>query len=306
MFHSVSKGYPPKIIAVKNIILKRAMDFYKSINRYSEIKNQEWMIEQLKFDYNFLFGVVKSILIHPVDAKTEKVKYDRKNRGIFHCENSTVETMLSYPRLEKYLIERKLPLKTIPNDRAVLSCDHHALLFASLVRYLGNSIRVRTGYSKYVVDGLTVPHWVTEVFDVDECKWYIVDPERQYKNVERNSFLFAAEVWKEHMETGRAYSSYSGFSGRHGLKYALLCDLNCIFKNELLSYEWRLKAHNRKKPVVAATSYERLSDVDKETINLIAKMMLNPDEYMNELWELYRKVVEDQDIQVSGYAEYVI
>ena len=140
------------------------------------------------FDYQFLFDVVKSILIHPIDAKTEKVKYDRKNRGIFHCENSTVETMLSYPRLEKYLNERKLPLNTCPNDRAVLSCDHHALPFASLLRSLGIAVRVRTGYCTYIVDGLIVPHWVTEVFNESDNRWIIVDPERQIKNVEKTIF----------------------------------------------------------------------------------------------------------------------
>jgi hypothetical protein len=149
-----------------------------------------------------------------------------------------------------------------------------------------------------------VPHWITQVYDANASQWNLVDPERQIENVANDRFLFAADVWKMHMETGRTFSSYSGFSGRQGLKYALLCDLNCIFKNELLSYEWRLKAHNRKKPLVAKTSYERLSDTERETIDTVAKMMLDPDRHRNELWELYKKIVEEQDIQASGFGEY--
>jgi len=288
-------------------------EFYKSINRFTKINTQSWLVDKLKSglnsnlipDYDLLYKIVKSILIHPIDAKVEKVKYDIKNRGIFHCKNSTVETILSYPLLQKHLNNEKLPLNTKPYERAVLSCDHHALLFTSFVRNLGIPIRVRTGYCKYIVDGLTVPHWVTEVYEAISDRWIIMDPERQIQNVEKSSFLFAAEIWKDHMENKTQYSSYSGLSGRQGLKYALLCDLNCIFKNELLSYEWRLKEHNRKKPLLVRNSYERLSEPDRKTIDSIAELMLDPDKNMNMLWNLYKKVVEDSDLEVSDYVKSI-
>ncbi len=277
------------------------MEYYKLINRFTEITDQKWIIDQLKLDFDFLYSVVKSILIHPMEARAVKVKYDQKNNGIFHCHNSTVDTMLKYERLREHLEKRRLPLSTQPNDRAVLSCDHHALLFASLVRHLGIPVRVRTGYCMYIVDGLIVPHWVTEVYNEEKKKWIIMDPERQLKNVDRSKFLFAPEVWKRHMENGHEFSSYSGFSGRQGFKYALLCDLNCIFKNELLSYEWRLKAHNRKKPDIVRTSYERLPEEKQNDINSIAEMMLNPDEHMAKLWQIYSTIVEPQDLSTSGF-----
>jgi hypothetical protein len=276
------------------------MKYYTSINRFTEIKKQAWMIDQLIPDYDFLFSAIKSILIHPMDAK--KVKYDRKNKGIFHCLNSTVETMFTYERLEKYLDEKKIPLNTIANDRAVLSCDHHALMLTSFFRYLDIPIRCRTGYCKYIVKGLTIPHWVTEVYNTEIGEWVIMDPERKIKNADRQQFLFAAQVWAQHMESGRKFSSYSGLSGKQGLKMAVLCDLNCIFKNELLSYEWRLKAHKRKKPEMAHTSYERLSDVKRNQFDQIAKYMLKPDLHMDELWRLYQEIVEEQDLMNSGYA----
>lgn len=277
------------------------MEYYKLVNRFTKITDHKWIIEQLKLDFDYLYAVVKSILIHPMEARSAKVKYDHQNSGIFHCLNSTVNTMLKYERLRKYLEEKRLPLSTQPNDRAVLSCDHHALLFASLVRHLGKPVRVRTGYCTYIVDGLTVPHWVTEVYNEEKKKWIIMDPERQLINVDRAKFLFASEVWRQHMETGRQFSSYSGLSGRQGLKYALLCDMNCIFKNELLSYEWRYKAHNRKKPDIVRTSFERLSEERQNDINSIAEMMLNPEGHMAELWQIYGTIVEPQDLSTSGF-----
>lgn len=277
------------------------MDYYKSPNRFTRISEHEWIPAQLKLDSDTLFSIVKSILIHPIDAKTAKVRYDRKNKGIFHCQNSTVDEMLRYSKLAPFLKMMKLPLSTLPNDRAVLSCDHHALLFASFVRHLGVPARVRTGYSQYIVSDLAVPHWVVEVLHQEKGKWIIMDPERQIKNVDRSEFLFSPEVWKLHIEQGRSFSSYSGFSGRQGLKYALLCDLNCLFKNELLSYEWRLKAHNRNKPDIARTSFERLSKENQEKIHTMADLMMNPDQNLPELWDLYRTIVEEQDLKTSGF-----
>ncbi|HPF17629.1 MAG TPA: transglutaminase domain-containing protein [Thermotogota bacterium] len=280
------------------------MNYYTSVNYFTEITTQKWILNHLKLDYDFLFSVIKSIVIHPIEAKQEKVKYDRKKNGMFHCQNSTVETILKYGKLEKAFHEKRLPLMTTASDRAVLSCDHHALLFAAFVRYLNIPIRVRTGYSLYIVEGLAVPHWITERYDCENDRWIIMDPERKTKNVNKSGFLFAAQAWKDHIENGRDFPSYSGFSGKQGLKYALLCDLNCLFKNELLSYEWRLKEFNRKKPEIARTSYERLNDFQKNTFDKVTTLMLNPDKHMAELWQSYQKIVEPIDIERSGYGKY--
>ncbi len=277
------------------------VNYYKITNRFTRITNEGWIIGELKQDYEFLFSVVKSILIHPMEANVAKVKYDRKNNGIFHCYNSTVDTILKYSFLKQYLKDRKLPLSTQPSDRAVLSCDHHSLLFVSFLRNMGVAARVRTGFSTYIVKDQLIPHWIAEVYDEENKKWMIIDPERQIQNVDRSSFLFASEAWKQNMVNSRYFLSYSGFPGVQGLKYALLCDLNCVFKNELLSYEWRLKIHNRKKPSVVRATYENLSEEQKNDINRIAEIMVNPDDNSNELWQIYSKIVEPQDIHESGF-----
>lgn len=277
------------------------MDYYKKPNRFTQFTEQAWMIEQLLKDYGFLFSVVKSILIHPMDANAGKVKYDRKNNGIFQCYNSTVDTILKYGFLEPYLKERKLPLSTKPGERAVLSCDHHALLFVSFLRNQGIAARARTGYASYLDDDLLIPHWITEVYDETKGKWLIIDPERQLQEVNRSKFIFAAEAWKQNMSNGRNFIAYSGFPGKQGLKYALLCDLNSLFKNELLSYEWRLPTHHRKKPAMARVSYKNLSDEQREQIHKAAEWMMDPDNHLNELWQIYSQIVEPQDLHESGF-----
>lgn len=279
------------------------MEFYKRTNRFTRISRHEWIIDKLELDPEFLFAAVKSVLIHPVDAGKAKVAYDRKHNGIFHCQNSTVDRILSYDRLQRFLTKEQLPLETTPNDRAVLSCDHHAVLHASFLRHLGVPARVRTGFASYIVPGLAVPHWITEVFDQNKQEWIIMDSERRIRNVNRDQFIFACDAWNQHMHHDRQFPGYSGFSGRQGLKYALLCDLNCLFRNELLSYEWRLKEHGRKKPLLARISHERLSSADQATIDEIAGLMTDPEENMPGLWERYATIVEEQDLSESGFGE---
>lgn len=277
------------------------MEFYKSVNRFTSITGQTWIIDQLKPDFDFLFAVVKSMLIHPNDAEAADVIYDGRENWIFRCHSSTVDTMLQYERLGAYLDQRILPLATPPGDRAILTCDHQAVLLTSFLRHLGIPARARAGYCAYIVDGVMVPHWITEVYDEANRAWIMMDPEKRIKHVERSRFLFAAEAWKESGEDGRQFWSYSGLSGREGLKYALLNDLNCIFKNELLAYEWRSKENLRRRPEILDIPYAMLSREDQENIQTIAEMMLNPDQHLTELWRLYVTIVEPQDLRTSGF-----
>jgi hypothetical protein len=211
--------------------------------------------------------------------------------------------MLQYERLGAYLEKRILPLATPPSDRAILTCDHQAVLLASFLRHLGIPARARAGYCAYIVDGVMVPHWITEAYDEAAQAWMRMDPEKLVKHVNRSLFLFAAEAWQQHMEEGREFWSYSGLTGRQALKYALLNDLNCIFKNELLAYEWRSKENHRRKPEILDAPYEMLSKEGRDNIHTIAEMMLSPDQHLPELWRRYGTIVEPQDLITSGFAE---
>lgn len=268
------------------------MNYYRQVTRFTEIKTEKWILENLIWDIDFLFDCVKSILIHPVDTKLARVKYDRSKSGVFHALNTTVEQMLKYDKLAPFLKQRKLPLNTTPQDKAVLSCDHHAVLFTSFVRNLNIPIRTRTGFARYLVKGALIPHWITEIYNEEANCWEFVDPERRITAVEKESFLLAGQAWQYFEKNPNAYiPSYSGLKGKQGLKYAVICDLNCIFKNELLGYEWRLKSFNKKKPDIVRASYEKLECHQQHAVSRIAELLSNPDLHTSELWDLYERYI---------------
>lgn len=275
------------------------MNYYKVPNRFTEINKEKWIISELKFDLDFIFTCVKSILIHPIDARKQKVKYDHLKTKLFHAMNTTVDAILAYPGLIEGLKNKKLPLVTCPQDKAVLSCDHHALLFTSMVRYTGNNIRVKTGYAKYLVPNTLIPHWITEIYDDNKKKWNLVDPEQLIKNVDKNDFIFAHEAWIQYFENNQMeFTAYSGLKELQGIKYALFCELNCLFKNELLGYEWRVKSFNTKKPEIVNKSYERLSIEQKNDIHLIAQLLKKPDDNLSRLYEYYIKHGIDSEMNI--------
>ena len=270
------------------------MNYYCQVNRFTEIRTEQWILDKLKWDIDFLFDCVKSILIHHIDAKSEKVKYDRSRSRVFEAFNTTVEQILKYDRLLPYLKEKTLPLKTKPQDKAVLDCDHHALLFTSFVRNLNIPIRTRTGFAKYLFPGMLIPHWITEIYDAEINTWVFIDPERRIRGVNKDSFLLAWQAWQfSEMNPDFYIPSYSGLKGKQGLKYALFSDLNCIFKNELLGYEWRLKSFEKKKPEIVHFSYERLSSTQQHDVQQIVQLMADPDKNIEELWKLYIKYVDE-------------
>lgn len=85
--------------------------------------------------------------------------------------------------------------------------------------------------------------------------------------VRRDDFLFAGEAWQFFTENPDLYiPSYSGLKGQQGLKYAVISDLNCLFKNELLGYEWRLKSFQKKNPDFVRKFFERMSSGQQQDV----------------------------------------
>ena len=102
--------------------------------------------------------------------------------------------------------------------------------------------------------------------------------------------MFAGEAWQFFTKNPDSYiPSYSGLKGQQGLKYTVISDLNCLFKNELLGYEWRLKSFQKKKPDFVRKSFERMGSEQQQDVQQIAKLILDPDKNFQELWKLYQK-----------------
>ncbi len=272
--------------------------YFARSNAFTQSAALEWISAQLGPAPEDAFAFLKSILIHPVDAQRAKVRFDRSRLGLDHALHSTADSILSDPRLAPRLRERRLPLATRPGERLVLSCDHHALLYAALRRHAAVPVRTRTGFVTYIVPGARVPHWLCEEWDAREGRWRFVDPERRRAAVAPERVALAGTCWLSARSGRRAPPrSYSGLGGMNGLKYALLCDVNSLFKNELLGYEWRVRSFRRPKPEAVRRGYARLTAGELARLDRLAELSEAPDEALPELWEHYATLVPAESMR---------
>ena len=212
---------------------------------------------------------VRCVLIHPQDARRAGGRARRAgvSSKVDHARHSTVASILDDGRLRQARLGRAVDVK--PEDRLVLSCDHHALLMTGMLRHLGVAVRARAGAADYLVAGQWRAHWLVEV-RLDDGSWALVDPERVRLDVPRSSFMTGGSLWLADRETAAPphaptrrgparMAAFSGYTGWSALRYALLCDVTALLRAELIGYDWRLSEAPEPKPLVLRTPVARLS-----------------------------------------------
>ncbi len=79
------------------------------------------------------------------------------------------------------------------------------VLFVAMARHLGIPVRARVGFADYFVSGFNVDHEVAEVWDAEERRWRLVDPEIEGPpfgarfdptDLPRNRFIVGGLAWR--------------------------------------------------------------------------------------------------------------
>lgn len=266
--------------------------YYTILNYFTENEYISKISKEIPDSYQEIFKFIKEILIHPIEAKNRKIRFNQVANNREHAFISTVNLIMkSHPMKDK--IRNIEILKDIADeDKLILSCDHFALLFTAILRNKGKEVRMRTGFVNYIIPNTWVPHWVNEVYS--ENGWNIVDSEREIESVKRESIITAGEAWLKRKDM-EAYS-YSGFSGIQGLKYALLCDINSILKNEMIGYHWRVKEFNIKKPKIMTQIYDNIKKEDLEKLDEISRYIICGEIDVEKLREMYLEIVPKESL----------
>ena len=146
--------------------------------------------------------------------------------------------------------------------------------------------------------GWLIPHWIVEIWNETEQAWKLVDPERCIENVDKSDFLPIEESWELFKKQDEEkIPRYSGLKGLQGIKYGLLSQLNCIFKNELLSYEWRLSTYGKEKPEIMKRTYQKLDPDQRSDVESLARMLQAPEKNISQLWLIYTRNKLDDGIE---------
>jgi Transglutaminase-like superfamily len=93
-------------------------------------------------------------------------------------------------------------------ERIVGCCRDTTVLFVAMARHHGIPARARAGFATYLMAGWAVDHMIAEVWDAEQQRWRLVEPERDpgftdattggaldLLDVPRERFLVGADAW---------------------------------------------------------------------------------------------------------------
>jgi hypothetical protein len=271
--------------------------FYQTPGPYTNPSKFRQLLHALPNDNQEIVRFIKMLLIHPIDARNNNVRFNYKKTLRSGVEHRSIDHILTNPQVNALLNLNTIDLESAPSQRGILSCDHHAVLFASILRLKGKAVRARCGYAAYLVPGTLTPHWICEVYDESKQSWELIDPDQANFKFEKEAFLPAGKVWldvqKGVQELDQVLPDYR--SGLDGIKYRLLNDINALMKNELLNYDWMLK--QVKAPRLFSKLVSNLSEDERISLDIVATLSLDIDSNWNYLCDHYRSYVYPENLR---------
>jgi hypothetical protein len=275
--------------------------FYRTQGIYTQLQTDSQLLLDLPDDDESVSRFIKYLLIHPIDAREAGVRFDARKVMRSHADYRSVDDILTNPKVSSLLARDTAELKSTPAQRAILSCDHHALLFTAIRRMQGHAVRMRCGYATNLMPGALTPHWVCEVYDDQKERWAVIDPERSGRPIESGAFLPAGRVWFEAKSggavLGRVLPDYR--SGLDGVKYRLLCDVNALMKHELLHYDWIIREAPPQAPALFLKPPTKLTGAEIALLDDLAVATLDVDNQWATLQTLYGRYVSPRNLRHS-------
>lgn len=183
--------------------------------------------------------------------------------------------------------------------KLVLTCRFVAVLVSSIYKAKGIPCRSRAGFAPYIRPGISMDHWINQVWSDGEGRWITFDADGLYDgldlpltpyDMEPGQFDWAAEVWRKIRsgEEDGARFVYADNLGTCGLRAAaryLVYDFHALMNNEI-SYVFHPRYLDGFLHHGEALDEEYLTELDR-----LAELLLKPDENLAELtrwWETRR------------------
>ncbi len=208
------------------------------------------MLKALPDDLPGLCRVVQNNLLHVHWAKHYGVTVTPEREGEVQVRRAA--SMLAYLAAQD---DRLLTVERPVEKRMLGNCRDFSVLLCTLLRHQGVPARARCGFGTYFTPGWYEDHWICEVWDADEGRWVMVDPQLDALQIEalgitfdpcdlpEGSFIPAGKGWQL-CRAGQADPSRFGIFDIHGLWFVqgnLLRDLAALNRVELLPWDsWGL------------------------------------------------------------------
>jgi len=261
----------------------KTLNIYTQHSQYTDPGEYGFLFEDLSESFPELCSMIKHQLIHPVELgdlrKTLPVERHFED-GTYPTVKQMLEGLLHYD-------QRGFTLERQREDRLVVACYHHSLLLASILRYRKIPVRIRAEFAKYYEKDAHVRfgHVICEVWNQNEKRWMLIDPDRQFVDFSRRQFEFSDSAW-ERMRKGKAkpgkyIASYT--IDDQAILHILLFDLSCVLLKETPYWD---------EPAILQGEYPGIQNIDAEKLEIfdqVARLLSDPDKNFEQLSVLYQK-----------------
>jgi hypothetical protein len=279
--------------------MEQILRFYQTPGTYTNPTDFRQFLQALPDDNAEIIRFIKKVLIHPIDAKNSSFRFDYKKALRSQIDHRSIDDILANPKVNALLKLNSLDFQAEPSERGILSCDHHAVFFAAILRLKGRAVRARCGYATYIATSKYIPHWICEVYDNHQQRWVPIDPERVKFEFNDGDFYQAGRVWLEVMagrlEIAQVVPDYR--RGLDGIKYRLLNDINALMKNELLNYDWILKDAGPKAPKIFSKPVIKLDEAESGLLDTLATLSLDVDANWGRIRDQYATYVQAKNLR---------
>ena len=180
--------------------------------------------------------------------------------------------------------------------KLVLTCRFVSVLVSSIYKAKGRPCRSRAGFAPYFQPGLSMDHWINQLWIEEEGRWLTFDadgfyeglpvPVHQYQ-MEPGEFDWAAQSWLN-IRSGREdgtrflYADGLGTNGLRAVGRYLVYDFHALMNHEI-SYVFFPRCMEGFLEQGEPLSGEALMLLDK-----LAELMIEPDENYQKLEELWQ------------------
>lgn len=180
------------------------LDYYADQSPITHPGGMVGHLATLPYEVAALQRVARGLVLHyqADDPSAHGIPHDR----LAEIDSRYAEIMLQ--RLIE-LDRRPLTEERPPQRRLLGCCRDDTVLFLTMTRHVGVPARARVGFATYFVPDFNLDHEVAEVWDADEARWRLVDPELGDDHVDptdgarvdpldlpRDRFLVAGVAWQ--------------------------------------------------------------------------------------------------------------
>ena len=187
----------------------------------------------------------------------------------------------------------------LTENKMILTCRYVSVLVSAIYKAKGIPCRSRAGFAPYFRQGVSMDHWINQIWSDRENRWITIDADGFYEGMlagtpvtqyvmKEGEFDWAAKAWLD-IRRGRTKGTefvYADCLGTCSLKAViryLFYDFHALMNDEI-SYLFQ--------PCYVDEKFETLSEDDFCELDNLAELLLAPDENfsaMKRIWETNRK-----------------